>query len=566
MTWLGHLKIATKISLIVALLSVVTVAAVTFAIYQTSGEIAELDRMVNKTDVANVALVRVNRAADAFRLAVFELAVSTSDEDNAFHLGKINEARVLTLERLAATIPLLPEQATRLEVYKSKYSRAFDLCAPVIAQAASTIRVEDMQASVLAMKTRCSPALDNVSADLVRLTDEIIAASRKEANDLRSTSDRDRTIILVGVAAGLSLALAIAMLIAIQGMSRPIGALKAVMASFANNDLAYDVPGLTRRDEIGEMARTVEVFKTNALEVQQMRATEMMREADLAALRKADMMKLASAFESAVGSIIQTVSSSALELEGSARSLTTTAGSTENLSKIVASAADEASNNVQSVASATEEMSSSVNEISRQVQESARIAADAVNQAQTTNARVLELADSARTIGDVVQLISTIAEQTNLLALNATIESARAGEAGRGFAVVASEVKALAQQTAQATGDITRQIASIQAATAESVTAIRNIAQTIGRISEISSTIAAAVEEQGAATQEIARNVQQAAQGTTEVAANISDLQRGSSQTGTASAAVLAAAGLLSQESGRLSREVESFLTTVRAA
>jgi len=211
-------------------------------------------------------------------------------------------------------------------------------------------------------------------------------------------------------------------------------------------------------------------------------------------------------------------------------------------------------------------MASSITEISRQVQESARIAGDAVGQARTTTERVSELSKAATRIGDVVELINTIAGQTNLLALNATIEAARAGEAGRGFAVVASEVKALAEQTAKATGEIGQQINGIQAATNDSVNAIKDISGTIEKLSEISSTIAAAVEEQGAATQEISRNVQQAAQGTQQVSSNITDVQRGATETGSASSQVLSAAKSLSGDSGRLKAEVSKFLTSVRAA
>ena len=211
-------------------------------------------------------------------------------------------------------------------------------------------------------------------------------------------------------------------------------------------------------------------------------------------------------------------------------------------------------------------MTSSINEISRQVQESSRVAGEAVSQAQKTNERVSELSKAAARIGDVVELINTIAGQTNLLALNATIEAARAGEAGRGFAVVASEVKALAEQTAKATGEISQQISGIQAATQDSVIAIKEIGSTIARMSEISSTIAAAVEEQGAATQEISRNIQQAARGTAEVSGNISDVARGAGETGSASAQVHASAQSLSSESSRLKHEVARFLDSVRAA
>ena len=282
--------------------------------------------------------------------------------------------------------------------------------------------------------------------------------------------------------------------------------------------------------------------------------------------RRATLEKLACDFEAAVGQIVQTVSSASTDLESSASKLTSTAERSQELATAVASASEEASTNVQSVASATEELSSSVNEISRQVQDSARIANEAVDQARKTNDRVGELSRAAARIGDVVELINNIAGQTNLLALNATIEAARAGEAARGFAVAASEVKALAEQTAKATGEIGQQISGIQSATQESVGAIREISSTIEKLSEISSTIASAVEEQGAATQEISRNVQQASQGTQLVSSNITDVQRGASETGSASSQVLSAARTLSGDSNRLRLEVEKFLKTVRAA
>jgi methyl-accepting chemotaxis protein len=308
------------------------------------------------------------------------------------------------------------------------------------------------------------------------------------------------------------------------------------------------------------------VFKDNGLA--KIRLEQDTKELELrsAQQRKADMTKLADDFEGAVGEIIETVSSASTELEASAGTLTTNATRAQQTTTMVAAASEEASTNVQAVASATEELSSSVNEISRQVQESARMASEAVSQARITNDRVGELSKAAARIGDVVELINTIAGQTNLLALNATIEAARAGEAGRGFAVVASEVKALAEQTAKATGEIGQQISGIQAATSESVNAIRDISGTIEKLSEISATIASAVEEQGAATQEISRNVQQAAQGTQQVSSHIVDVQRGASETGSASSQVLSAAQSLSSDSNRLKLEVGKFLHTVRAA
>jgi methyl-accepting chemotaxis protein len=344
-------------------------------------------------------------------------------------------------------------------------------------------------------------------------------------------------------------------------------ALTRSMRELANGNFEVVLPGLGRKDEIGDIAGAVEDFKIKAAEKARAEAEAKMKQDQIAAQqRKSDMNRLADQFESAVGEIVETVSSASTELEASAGTLTSTAERAQELTTMVAAASEEASANVQSVATATEELSSSITEISRQVQESARMANEAVGQARSTTDRVSELSKAASRIGDVVELINTIAGQTNLLALNATIEAARAGDAGRGFAVVASEVKALAEQTAKATGEIGQQISGIQGATQVSVDAIKEISNTIEKLSEVAGAIAAAVEEQGAATQEISRNVQQAAQGTQQVSSNITDVQRGAGETGSASSQVLAAAQTLSSDSSRLKLEVDKFLDSVRAA
>jgi methyl-accepting chemotaxis protein len=362
--------------------------------------------------------------------------------------------------------------------------------------------------------------------------------------------------VIIGIGVGVYL---------VRDVSNGIASIVKPMQALGQGDLTAEVPHRGEKTEIGLMADALQVFK-EALIAKKAADEAAAKDAEAKIERGRRVDDITRDFEQMIGEIVQTVASASSQLESSAGTLSSTADRSQSLATAVAAASEEASTNVQSVASATEEMASSVNEISRQVQESARMATDAVGQARSTTERVSELSKAATRIGDVVELINTIAGQTNLLALNATIEAARAGEAGRGFAVVASEVKALAEQTAKATGEIGQQISGIQAATQESVSAIKEISGTIEKLSEISSTIAAAVEEQGAATQEISRNVQQAAQGTQQVSSNITDVQRGATETGSASSQVLTAAKTLSGDSGRLKVEVSKFLTSVRAA
>jgi methyl-accepting chemotaxis protein len=388
--------------------------------------------------------------------------------------------------------------------------------------------------------------------------------AEKAAQD--SASNYSSALMMVAVILGLAILISVGVsLYTVRDISAGIASIVSPMQALGRGDLTAVVPHQGEKTEIGAMADTLQVFK-EALVAKKAADEAAAADAEAKIERGRRVDTITRNFEQMIGEIVQTVSSASTQLEASASTLSSTARRSQELTTSVAAASEEASTNVQSVASATEELSSSVTEISRQVQESARMAGDAVGQARTTNDRVSELSKAAARIGDVVELINTIAGQTNLLALNATIEAARAGEAGRGFAVVASEVKALAEQTAKATGEIGQQIAGIQTATQESVGAIKEISSTIERLSEISSTIAAAVEEQGAATQEISRNVQQAAQGTQQVSANITDVQHGANETGSASSQVLSAAQSLSGDSNRLKLEVGKFLDAVRAA
>ena len=377
-----------------------------------------------------------------------------------------------------------------------------------------------------------------------------------------------RNWMMIGLAALVVAVLgaALAFSVVASRVMRPLEAIRSTMTRLADGERDIVVPGLERKDEIGAMAAAVEVFRKNAEEVARLEAQQAERDRLAAEEKRRMMHELADSFLASVGGVVDMVSSAATEMESTAQSMTSTAEETNRRAVAVSAASEEASTNVNSVASAADELSSSISEIARQVQHAAGIAANAVTSADATNRTVEGLAATAQKIGEVVDLINTIAEQTNLLALNATIEAARAGDAGKGFAVVAQEVKALASQTSKASEEIGQQITDIQTATAEAVKAIREIGGTIVSINEISTAIASAVEEQGAATDEIARNVQQASSGTGEVSANITSVSSAASETGTAATQVLGAARDLATQSERLRHEVNGFVERVRAA
>jgi methyl-accepting chemotaxis protein len=388
---------------------------------------------------------------------------------------------------------------------------------------------------------------------------------RLEAESNAIAGATERLIVMLAVG-GTLLGGLLAVLLG-RGISRPMILMCKAMRELASGNFDVVLPGLGRRDELGEMASAVEEFKMQAIaRAERDSAAQDSQNREASSARRAELIRFADDFETAVGSIVSNVSASAVHLEQAAGTLTRTAETTQGLSSHVAGASEDASTNIQSVASATEQLSVSVDDIGKRVRESNRIAEAAVIQAQETDERIAKLSRAAQQIGDVVKLITAIAEQTNLLALNATIKAARAGDAGRGFAVVAAEVKSLANQTAKATEEISNHISGMQDATQESVAAIKQIGATIGQISSIASSIAVAVEQQGSATQQIARNVQSVAQGTREAAQNIGEVNRGATETGSASEEVLSSAKALSSESTRLRAELDRFMANIRAA
>ena len=371
----------------------------------------------------------------------------------------------------------------------------------------------------------------------------------------------------MGMLVGLALLLVAGLFLLVgRSIVNPINAMTAAMRKIAGGETATAIPALERGDEVGAMAKSVQIFKDNMIEATRLRGEQDVLKAQADAERKLLLTRTADEFEHGVRASLDTLAGAATEMQATSKDMSATAGEASRQATTVAAVAEQASANVQTVAAATEELSSSVSEIGRQVTQSTEIAGQAVAEANRTNVTVQGLSAAAQKIGDVVKLISDIASQTNLLALNATIEAARAGEAGRGFAVVASEVKSLASQTAKATDEISAQVGAMQSATAEAVQAIEGIGRTIGAINEITSAISLAVDQQGSATQEIARNVQEAAQGTGQVSGNISGANKAADRTGSAANKVLFSAEQLSGQAATLRADVDRFLANIRAA
>ncbi|QDM15444.1 HAMP domain-containing protein [Tardiphaga sp. vice352] len=562
---LSNLSIRAKITVVIAFLLVTMTGLGLLAVSKMLAINASTEDIQNNWLPSVRSLGSVQAGTMTYRTTV-----------RAHMLGETAADKEAQDKRLATTVTEIADARKKYERYISSaekralydaWSRKWDEymagAAEVIAISRASVGkgVHDAQTLNKTKVNEIGKAADTILEQNIEFNDRGAAAAGKTAaENFRSAVLLMSAILVAAAVIGIGVGIYL-----VRDVSSGIASIVKPMQALGAGDLSAEVPHQGMKTEIGSMGDALQLFKQALIDK---------RAADQAAMVDAEVKiergrrvdGITANFEAMIGEIVDTVSSASTELEASAGTLTATAERSQQLTTAVAAASEEASTNVQSVASATVEMASSVNEISRQVQESATIASRAVEQARKTNDRVGELAKAAARIGDVVELINTIAGQTNLLALNATIEAARAGEAGRGFAVVASEVKALAEQTAKATGEIGMQITDIQAATQESVGAIREIGDTIGRMSEISSTIASAVEEQGAATQEISRNVQQAAHGTMQVSVNITDVQRGASETGSASSQVLSAAQSLSSDSNRLKMEVGKFLSAVRAA
>ena len=557
----SNIKIVYKVVALLAALGAVSIFA---AVFSTS-KLTTLDQtysdLTDNDYPSLVAVAHTNRFISSALGAAFEVVAFPDEKSIAASKQTYLAADAAAVAQFDIAISKRPESAAALQKLKDEWIALDDTLQKAVELGSANRNEEALQI--------LGPIRTNV-VDLQKRVAERIDSTVKELTDLSETITQDTGtniwIIYSSVLGGLAIVLAGAVWMTVSAISRPLQNLGGVMERLAKGDLTVEITGQDRGDEVGLMSRAVGVFKTNAEAVKRMEAEAEAAKVKAEADRKQSMLDLANNFEQAVGGIVSIVSTSATELQAAAQTLTASSTQTTAQSSAVAAASEEASANVSTVASATAELSASVTEISRQVQQSSTIAGKAVTEANETTVQVKALATAADKIGGIVSLINEIAGKTNLLALNATIEAARAGEAGKGFAVVAQEVKALAEQTGKATAEIEAQIGAIQGSTQQAAHAIDAIGNTIKDIDQIAATIAAAVEEQGAATQEIARNVEQASAGTNEVSSNITGVSRAASDSSHAASNVLTSANELSSQAEKLRAEMTRFLTTVRAA
>ncbi|ESQ85000.1 hypothetical protein AEAC466_04660 [Asticcacaulis sp. AC466] len=557
--------LAKSLSLLAAL-GLVCIAATVFATNTMRDIDARYRGVLTGPEIAVLNAARANRGVVSISRDIFRLALLTDSRAIAEADKTFAASRDLTLAKLDVAAKAAPEQAGQVAAIKHDFETTLSgSCAKTLRLAHST----DPNDSAIAAKDMldtCEPALASISAKITAFNDRLTADLGKLAADTTAKTHSTILVTYASVIGGLFVVMGIAFWLTLSGIVRPVRGLTDMMTGMSRGQLSVAIPGQDRKDELGEMSRTVEIFRKGLTEAETLRGQAAEQKERAESERKAATLKLADDFEKSVGGIVTLVSSAATEMQAAAAQLTATAQESSAQSVAVSAAAEEAGANVTSVASSAEELGASVAEIGRQVETSASISSEAVREADEAVRIVAELDEVASSIGGVVDLIAGLAGQTNLLALNATIESARAGEAGKGFAVVASEVKALAAQTAKATTDISDKITQIQTATSKASSAIQNITGTIQNISRTSSMIASAVEQQSAATREIVQAVNQASIGTQEVTSNITGVAQSSEQTGEAASQVLSSSAELATQAERLHVEMDKFLATVRAA
>ncbi len=617
-----NIRILYKVILVIVMLAALGIGTTGLSMYRM-GQADDRNGELLVNDVPGVIwMSRVNVTVLETSSLIYEMIAETDPDDIRKTVSTLQSVTQEFDRRLNLARKGMPQRTAELDRLKSGYQDVINAAGPVQVLAQENTPEANAKAVQIVQK-EITPKILTLrqlfTSELERSISELGAASEQ----LTVTYVSTRNTLLIILAAGVLLVGAFAFWIAQAGIARPLRGLAGTMDVLARGDYSAEVEGQERQDEVGLMAKSVEVFKRNGIEGQRLAAEaeqarirdeqrrrddeareraaseekrqreeearraeeKRQREAEEAERRQAaerqaeqerarieterqrreTLRRMADDFDAAVGGVVNAVAAAATEMHSTAGSMTGIANTTTSQSMTAAAATEQAAANVQTVASASEELAASIREISSQVANASQIAQGAVNEAQATDRIVQGLSAAADRIGAVVALITNIASQTNLLALNATIEAARAGEAGKGFAVVASEVKSLANQTTKATEEISQQVSEVQQATQQAVDAIRSIGGTIGRIDEINGSIASAVEEQGAATQEIARNVEQAAAGTQEASSSVAGVNRSAGEAGHAASQVLNASGELSTLAEKLRSEVDRFLGQVRA-
>ncbi len=540
-------------SKLLLLSGILMVALVGSNLYMRLNLLAGGDALREQTEIQNTMRVATNslRAFGELKFWLTDLEVSWLNESET----NANQAQAALEKHLQELSAFAPEKAKKI------HSEVEEFVALSIKAVDAYVDKNRVLGNSHAANARRK--IEEVDAILVGILEDLKKkAETAEAAASKGAQTAAELSLFVLIGAGLLTVVLTSL--TLRSVVTPMKKMVVAMTEVAEGKTDVEVPPVTK-DEIGELAQALEVFKDNAIERDHLE-TAQAKEREAKEKRAQVIEQQSKDFDQRVTGVLDAVASSSTEMESTCQTMVATAEETNAQSNAVATASEQATSNVQTVASATEELSASIAEISKRVDQSTRIAQNAVEETEKTNATVEGLVEAAQKIGEVVDLINDIASQTNLLALNATIEAARAGDAGKGFAVVASEVKSLATQTAKATEEIGNQIGTMQNVTEEAVGAIKSIGAIIGEISEISTSIASSVEQQGAATQEIARNVQETAKGTQEVSENITGVTQAASETGSAATQMLNASGELSKQAESLGEEVKKFLADIKAA
>ncbi|WP_181703045.1 methyl-accepting chemotaxis protein [Chthonobacter albigriseus] len=557
------MRIQNKILALVCMLSVVSVCIAGVALHTMQGyndRVAELEaaakRAYNGEHLNRLVTAVVMESRGIYAAADIEKAKPFAEG-----IRKNLDAIDALLVHWEPIVNLVDKPAFKAVADKAAEFRSFRVETARLGEAVSPQAANEQgnNEQNRAVRKQFQAEIDSlVKTDLVEL--ERVTA------DVRDFYANRLMLMIVLATGGLVLGLAIALWFSTTKISRPLVKVTDVLSRLSGGDLSVTVPAVTSKDEIGALWRSVGGFRDALLATESLREEQSKLEEKSRLQRRAEMEAMASRFESEVGAVIGTVAGAAKSVLDAAQTVSGSAEDTSHRSAAVASASEQTSANVQSVAGASEELSASIAEIGRQISEASRLIGEAVGEARQSDQEVKVLAEAAGKVGAIVAMIQAIAEQTNLLALNATIEAARAGEAGRGFAVVASEVKQLASQTAKATQDIEAQMSGIQSSTNRTVIRIADIAKRIDELDSIAAAVAAAAEQQNAATGEIARGIQDAAAGAAHVAHNITSVRTSATENGSAARGLVSAASSLSEQASSLERQVSDFLKTVRAA